>query len=161
MKGYKMEDLLFHPRFVHFPIALLSTYVLLEIIGVVFKKEFFSKAAHLILFLGVLGALVAVITGNMAEEVAEMWEDKGAIIPFGAMLEHQKWATITVWYFAAVLVLRTVAVLKKKFVGWFMYGFLILAIVGSYLVYETGDHGGKLVYKYGVGTELKKAEIEE
>ncbi|MHB9014432.1 MAG: DUF2231 domain-containing protein, partial [Ignavibacteriaceae bacterium] len=58
-----------HPKIVHFPIALLSTYVLLEIIGVVFKRDFFSKAAHLILLLGVLGALAAVFTGNQAEDV--------------------------------------------------------------------------------------------
>jgi uncharacterized membrane protein len=151
----------FHPRIIHFPIAFLLGYVLLETIGIVFKKNFFSKAAHLCLFFGVLGAVAAVLSGKQAEAVAEMWEERGAIIPFGAMLEHENWATITLWYFVGVLVLRTFVVLRKKFVGLIMYGFLVLAIVGAYFVYETGDHGGKLVYKHGVGTELKKAEIEE
>ncbi|MDO8550175.1 MAG: hypothetical protein Q7S39_08515 [Ignavibacteria bacterium] len=156
-----MEDLLFHPRFVHFPIALLSTYVLLEIIGVIFKKDFFSKAAHLILFLGALGALAAVLTGQEAEEAAELLEEQGAIIPFGAISDHENWATITIWYFAGVLVLRTFLVLKKSFKGIYQYIFIVLAIVGAYFIYETGDHGAKLVYEHGVGTELKKAEIEE
>lgn len=31
----------YHPKVVHFAIALLSVYVLLEFIGVVFKKDFF------------------------------------------------------------------------------------------------------------------------
>ena len=156
-----MEDLFFHPRFVHFPIALLSTYALLEIIGVVFKRDFFSKAAHLILFLGVAAALVAVLTGQQAEETAILWEEKGAIMPFGSISEHEDWATITIWYFTGVLLLRTTLVLKKKFKGIFQYAFIVLALVGLYFVYETGDHGGKLVYKFGVGTELKKAETEE
>ena len=66
-----------HPKIVHFPIALLSAYALLEIIGIVFKNEFLSKTAHLFLFLGVLGALAAVLTGNQAEEAAELLENKG------------------------------------------------------------------------------------
>ena len=160
-----MEDLLFHPRFVHFPIALLSTYVLLEVIGVIFKKDFFSKAAHLILFLGVLGALMAVLSGDRAEEIAEkLFDEKDVIIPFGAIHEHEDWATITVWYFAGLLVLRTIVVLKKSFKGIFQYIFILLAVVGMYFVYETGEHGAKLVYglkeKGGVGTELKESLTE-
>jgi uncharacterized membrane protein len=160
-----MEDLLFHPRFVHFPIALLSTYVLLEVIGVIFKKDFFSKAAHLILFLGVLGALMAVLSGDRAEEIAEkLFDEKDVIIPFGAIHEHEDWATITVWYFAGLLVLRTIVVLKKSFKGIFQYIFILLAVVGMYFVYETGEHGAKLVYglkeKGGVGTELKESLAE-
>jgi uncharacterized membrane protein len=151
----------FHPRIVHFPIALLLLYVLLEIIGVVFKKDFFSKSAHLVLFLGVLAAIAAVLTGNQAENVASSWEEKGAIIQFGQISEHENYANITLWYFAALLVLRTFITIKKKFTGYFTYIFAVLAIIGAYFVYETGDHGGNLVYKYGIGTELKKAEIEE
>jgi uncharacterized membrane protein len=155
-----MEDLLFHPRFVHFPIALLSTYILLEVIGAVFKKDFFSKAAHLILFLGVIGAFAAVLTGNRAEELAEkLFDEKDIIIPFGTITEHENWATITVWYFTGVLVVRTFLVLRKKFKGIFQYSFAVLAIVGMYFIYQTGEHGAELVYglkeKGGVGTELK------
>jgi len=156
-----MESLFFHPRFVHFPIALLLTYILLEIIGIVFKKDFFSKSAHLILFLGVLAALAAVLTGNMAEEAAELLEEKGAIIPFGSISEHENWATITVWYFGALLVLRTFLAIRKKFTGFFQYIFVVLALAGAYFIYQTGEHGASLVYKHGVGTELKEAEIEE
>jgi len=151
----------FHPRIVHFPIALLLLYVLLEAVGAVFRKEFFSKSAHLILFLGVLGAIAAVLTGNQAENLASSWEEKGAIIQFGEISEHEEYANITLWYFAALLVLRTFITIKKKFTGYFPYVFAVLAAVGAYFVYETGDHGGHLVYKYGIGTELKKAEIEE
>jgi uncharacterized membrane protein len=150
-----------HPRIVHFAIALLFLYPFLELIGVIFKRDFFSKAAHLILFFGVLAALGGVLTGNQAHEVAMQWEDKGAMMPFKAINEHSWWANFTLWYFAGLLAIRTFFVIKKKFIGYFRYIFAVLALAGVFLVYETGDHGGKLVYKYGVGTELKKMELEK
>ncbi len=148
----------YHPKVVHFAIALLSVYVLLEFIGVVFKKDFFSKAAHLILFLGVLSTLSAVLTGNQALDVANKWENQGAMIPFHAISEHQESANWAVWFFSILLILRTMAVLKKKFAGYIKYVFLVLAIVGMFIIYRTGELGGKLVYKYGVGTQLLKPE---
>jgi uncharacterized membrane protein len=146
----------FHPKIVHFPIALLLLYVLLEIIGVLFKKEFYQKAAHLILFFGVLAALAAVLTGKQAEEAFEYWNKASGEL----MDKHETFATITIWYFAAVLVLRTAAVLGKKFKGRILYIFLILAAAGSYFVFWTGEYGGAMVYKHGVGTEYK-IHIEE
>ena len=149
-----------HPKLVHYPVAFLSVYVLLELTGVIFKKEFFQKTAYLFLFLGVLSAVAAVISGNQASDIASLWEDKGAIIPFGLISEHEEYATITLWYFTGLLVLRTYLVIKKKFKGMFRYMIILLAIIGGYLVYQTGDLGGRLVYDHGVGTELKKEEIK-
>jgi uncharacterized membrane protein len=54
-----------------------------------------------------------------------------------------------------------VLVLKKKFTGYIKYIVVLIALVGCYFVYQTGEHGGKLVYKYGLGTDLKKMEIQE
>lgn len=150
-----------HPKIIHFPVAFLIIYVLFEITGIIFKKEFFTKAAYLFLFLGVLSLVAAVLTGNQAEAIANQWEEKGAVIPFKAIGEHEQYATNTLWYFTALLVLRTFLVLKKKFKGLFQYLIIALALVGAFLIYETAEHGGKLVYKYGLGTELKKMEIEE
>jgi len=62
-------------------------------------------------------------------------------------------------FFAALLVLRTMAVIKKRFLGIIKYSFVILSLIGAFLVYETAGHGGTLVYKHGIGTDLKKMEI--
>jgi len=150
-----------HPRIIHFAVAFLTIYPLAELIAYIFKKDYLEKTAHIILFVGVMSALGAVITGNQAENVASLWEDKGAIIPFGEINEHQEYATITILFFAALLIIRTFLVVKHKFNGFLRIAVLVLAFVGFYFVFETGEHGGKLVYKYGVGTELKKMEIEE
>lgn len=157
-----MEDLaLLHVKVIHFSIAFLILYILLESIGVIFKREFFLKTAHLLLFLGVIAALVAVFTGSNAEALAHEWEKRGAIIPFNAISEHENYATITVWYFSVLLVIRTYLTFKKKFTEYCKYAVLILAFIGGYFLYETGEHGGELVYKHGLGTDLKKMEIEE
>jgi uncharacterized membrane protein len=148
-----------HPKVVHFAVSLLLVYVLLEFIGVVFKKDFFSKSAHLILFLGVLSAIAAVLTGNQAFQVAHHWKNKGAIIPLSAINIHEEAANLAMWFFTGVLVLRTIAVIKKKFKGYIKYSFLVLALVGAYFIYRAADLGGDLVYKYGIGTELKNPQV--
>lgn len=163
----------FHPKVVHFPIALLLTYTLLEVIGAVFKKEFFSNAAFVLLLLGVLGALASVITGHQAAALAEKWDEIGTevipAIPFKMIREHEEWANILLWYFAGVLVLRTFYLLRVQIKGRFpkllhtgRYIFVVLALFGSFFIYQTGEHGGQLVYKKGVGTDLiKPAEPEK
>lgn len=150
-----------HPKVVHFAIGLLLTYSFLEILSAFIKKDFLSKAAYIILFLGVLAALAAVLSGNQAEEVAERWEDSGAIIPFGLISEHEEFATITVWFYAALLVIRTVFILKKKFTSFIHYIFVLLVLIGSYFIYQTGEYGGNLVYKHGIGTDLINPDIKK
>ncbi len=147
-----------HPEVIHFPIAFLLGYALFEILGIILKKEFLSKAAHLLLLLGVLGMIAAVLTGNQAKDVAHKISKTGITISFNAINEHENYANTTLWFFAALLVLRTMAVIKKKFFGLIKYSFIILSLVGSFLVYETGEHGGSLVYKHGIGTEIKVME---
>lgn len=150
-----------HPKIVHFSIALLSLYVFLEVIGILLKKDFFSKAAHLILFFGVISALIAVLTGNQAEDVAHAWSKLGANINLGAIETHSNYANITLWYFTGLLILRTFLIIKKKFISTIKYLIAVLAIIGFFFIYQTGHYGGKLVYEYGIGTQLKKMEIKK
>ncbi|NWF89405.1 MAG: hypothetical protein HXY50_08065 [Ignavibacteriaceae bacterium] len=146
----------FHPKVVHFPIAFLLGYFLFELLGILLKKEFLSKAAHLLLLLGVLGALAAVMTGREAEEAFEYWnKQSGELVE-----EHELYANLTLWYFTGLLVLRTFIAFKKKFVGVVQYVVLLLTIIGVYFIYQTGELGGKMVYEHGVGTEYKIKQME-
>lgn len=139
-----------HPKVVHFPIALLLTYVALELIGIVFKKEFYQKAAHLLLFLGVIGALFAVLTGNQAHSAYKYWSESSSEL----FNEHQTFANLTVWYFTGILLFRTYLVVKKKFSSFYKYIILAFALFGCYLIYQTAEDGGDLIKKFGVGTKL-------
>jgi uncharacterized membrane protein len=138
-----------HPKFVHFPIAFFLVYLLLELIGAIFKKEFYSKAAHLFLFFGVLGALAATFTGDQAVDAFDGWTKTSHAV----LRAHHNFATITTWFFSTLLVLRTIVVLRKKFTPLFKYGFVLLGILGTYFIVMTGEYGGRMVYIQGVGTE--------
>lgn len=151
----------FHPIIVHFPIVLLLLYALFEGAGAILKKDFLSKSAHIVLALAIIAALAALITGEQALKTAELWDDKGLklddiTIPFGMIHKHEDFASMTFWYFTVLLILRTFLVIKKKFSGYFKYATALLAIFGCFFIYKTGEIGGQLVYKHGVGTELIK-----
>jgi len=145
---------LLHPKVVHFPIAFLLVYLLLELTGAIFKKEFYSKAAHLFLLLGVVGALLATFTGNQAIDAFNGWNKESNVI----LKAHHHYATITTWFFALLLVLRIMVVLRKKLSTLFKYGFVLLGALGAYFIVLTGDLGGKMVYIHGVGTEYYNKE---
>ncbi len=57
-----------HPMLVHFPIALLIIGFLADLAGLIFKKEFFSKAGFYLLILGTAGVVAAYFTGSAAGE---------------------------------------------------------------------------------------------
>jgi len=139
-----------HTKVVHFPIALLVTYSLLEIVGIVFKKDFITKSALLILCLGVITAFLAVLTGNQASGNFNFWNNESSAL----LIEHQTFATYLLWGSLIICALRIFFTVKKKFNGLIKYLFILFAIVIIFLVYETGTHGGDLVKKFGVGTEL-------
>ena len=143
-----------HPAVVHFPIALLILYTLFEVIGIFWKNKTFARIVTLILFLGILGTVAALLTGNSAEEAALALMERGINIPRQIITEHRDYANITLWYFLAVLVIRIYLMLRNNLTGKFRIILSILALIGCFFVYETGEHGAELVYEYGVGTEL-------
>jgi uncharacterized membrane protein len=146
-----------HPKVVHFPVALLITYSFLEIIGIAFNKEFISKSALLILCLGVVSAFFAVLTGNQAASEFNFWNEKSNAL----LNEHQTYATYLLWSSSIICGLRIFVVLKKKFTGIFKYIFILFALIMIFIVYQTGMHGGDLVKKFGVGTELLESNQHE
>ena len=143
-----------HHVIIHFPIVCFLFYTVLEISGVLTNKEIISKAAFVLMFAGILFSVIAVLTGNGAEDFAVRNWNQLYPFPEELMEEHESFATITVWFFALVTVIRTYLVLKKKFIGRIKYIFIIFAIIGAFLIWQTGHLGGQLVYEHGVGTEL-------
>lgn len=143
-----------HPVIIHFPIAFLVAYFVLEAASLITKKDSFCKPATVFLGAGVIFALLAVLTGNQAHEVLKpVLKMKQSFID-EAIVNHQQIATITLWYFFAMLVLRIYLLIKKNLSPNWKFGFFLMALLGMYFVYQTGILGGKLVYDFGVGTKL-------
>src|SRR5574337_1686260 len=57
-----------HPILVHFPIALLLTSVVLDIVAMLTLRRNLGDVALICLFLGVIGAGFAALTGPLAEQ---------------------------------------------------------------------------------------------
>lgn len=143
-----------HPVIIHFPIAFFVAYFLFEVAALVTKKDSLCKMAAIFLGAGVIFALIAVLTGNQAHEVLKpVLRMKPSYIK-EAIENHEQFATITLWFFFAMLVLRVYLLIKKNLSPNWRFVFFVLALLGMFFVYQTGILGGKLVYDFGVGTKL-------
>jgi uncharacterized membrane protein len=147
-----------HPIVVHFALALLVAGVLFRcawLIGALLRSGrlgFAGPTAAVLLLAGTLAAALAVKSGELASGDAEGIPGAAA-----AVEEHEEWAEWTLRLFVVVSLLEASALALRR------SGRLppalrtasgILGLAGLFLVYETGEHGGQLVYSHaaGVGT---------
>lgn len=95
---------LFHPVFVHFPIALWLTSFFLDVLFVTRRDRFFAAASRWLMGLGLIAALVAIVMGFVdyvplvAEGVGQAFVDRHRI--------HSVVAYITTGTYAGVFMAR-------------------------------------------------------
>ena len=141
-----------HPVTVHFPIAILAVYILLEIFGLFKRNSVIEYGSLFLLVLGLIGGIASVITGNL--EFQELQANPSITQYHIYHIErHSDMATLAMWYFIGILVIKLFILIKKKSGSFIHYGFIILVILGGYILYKTGELGGLLIYNYGIGTE--------
>ncbi|MEQ9287807.1 MAG: DUF2231 domain-containing protein [Cyclobacteriaceae bacterium] len=138
-----------HPLIIHFPIALWSIAVFFDLILVIHPKAWLRNMVTLLYCLGGVSAVAAYLSGEQAID--------NVSVPMKAELaaaNHSDWGHYTFYFFAVYGVARAVSYWKqwdkKKLVA---IALVILGIVGLAVVGITADKGGKLVYKYGIGTK--------
>jgi uncharacterized membrane protein len=142
-----------HPLVVHFPVALLSAAVVVDVVAWVLRRNAsLRNGATLLYVLGTGGAIAAYLTGRAASQT--IWLPGMAQAVIG---EHWNWASRTVWFFALVTAARLVFLRPPGRVRGhaFVAAFVLAGLVGFSLLIETSDRGGRLVYEYGVGTARK------
>jgi uncharacterized membrane protein len=146
-----MPDLTYiHPMIIHFPIALLIVGFLFEVVGVAANKEFYSKAAFILLLLGGAGAVAAYITGNLAGDgLSEMGPLKQALE------EHEDAAVVTLWIIGGIVAARILMVATKRFTGSLRWLAVAFFLVGVLAIARTGHLGGNLVYRHAAGVQLQ------
>lgn len=135
-----------HPLLVHFPIALLSVFFAIDLIGSLTNKPQWRSVASVFLYLGTIAALFTVIAGHVAadtvphggnvHEIMEKHEDLGmAILSLSTALSAWR--------------------LKHKglFQGYLNVVFLTLSALLCVLIALGADLGGLMVYQYGVAVK--------
>ena len=144
-----------HPLVIHFPIAFLLLYIILEIINLFLCSVQIKKMSLLILLLGVIGAIFSVITGNQSFQFLQTKLSLNQL--HNSMIEqHEYFATLTIWYFFGILTFQIFNFLKRKNEVKKQYLFIIFAAIGLFLLFKTASKGGMLVYEFGIGTDLFK-----
>lgn len=147
----------FHPQVVHFAIALLLVGVLFRIASLLFSKwDWLNGAAAALLILGTCAAAVSVKSGIDAHGPVER-------IPGArpAVEEHEEWGERARNVFFVVAALELVALALgggRRRIAYALSA--VVGIGGAFALYETGEHGGEIVYAYagGVGTRSGQPE---
>lgn len=133
-----------HPLVVHFPIALLLTATVIEIVNLFLKKDYLGKSSTVLFVVGVVTGIVSYISGDPAEEFAEQkWGD---VIETTVEL-HETMALISLIIFGVIAVLKLFGKKLKLNTNLILALVVILGIAGSSTLAYTGHLGGKMVYE--------------
>jgi len=135
-----------HPLLVHFPIALLSIFFVLDLVGTLTKKQPLRGIASSFLYLGTFAALLTVMAGFMAADTVAHGENVHAI-----MEKHEDLGLAILSLATALSAWR----LKHRglFQGYVNGVFLALSSLLCVLIMLGADLGGLMVYKYGVAVK--------
>jgi uncharacterized membrane protein len=153
-----------HPIVVHFALALLVAGVSFRCAwlgGELLRSrrlEFAGPAACVLLFAGTVAAAVAVKSGELARGDAESVPGAASVVN-----EHGEWAEWTLRAFVVVSLLEASALTLRRSTRVrhaLTAASGVLGLLGLFLVYETGEHGGRIVYSHagGVGTRTGDPE---
>lgn len=135
-----------HPLVVHFPIALLSLFFLLDLLGTWGDRADWRRAAGWFLHFGAVFAGFTVAAGLAAAGSVAHGGDVHEI------MENHEHLGISVFLLAATLAIwRWFA--KGRISGPANTLYLLCATILMGLLMFTADLGGLMVYKYGVAVE--------
>jgi uncharacterized membrane protein len=137
----------FHPRVVHFPIALSLVGVLFIALGLIRHRERWIGFGQLSLILGWLGVMAAVVTGLIDQSRAP---DDAAV---KAVINQHITAGIALLIAVGLALYWPLWNKRLLSDGHAAWGYLALLLIIAALVLVEGWLGGKLVYQLGVGVK--------
>jgi len=135
-----------HPIVVHFTIALLTTAVVLDILGRILGKESLRSAGWWNLCAAALASIVTVISGVVAEGSLPHNEAIHEIMEM-----HERLGFIVMGIILALFLGRLL--LEKKALAWLPGVVTAMSIIGVALMLAGGYYGGEMVYTHGMGVK--------
>lgn len=154
-----MPDIaIFHPQIVHFVIALLFVGVILRVISLTGRLKWTDPAATALILIGTVAAVLAVSSGDQAHGPAERVPGAGETVE-----EHEEWGVRTrnLFLLVAVLEIATQALKAsgRRGIGkGVAVASAVIGLGGLYFLYETGEHGGEIVYAYAGGAGTRSGD---
>ena len=136
---------------VHFPIALLTLSVVVDLAALLGRRRSWHRMAYGLIVAGAVSAAAAVISGN---DAAVPYRDSGLA---DVVEEHEDYATIVLVTFLATSLGRLPLFLRSRH-GWPLNLWIAVAFAGCCLLWLTSLHGGELVYEHGVGVQVQRSE---
>lgn len=154
MFGYDWPRL--HAALNDLPAALLLAAVVFEALALITKRETLRAAGFWTLLAGVLGAVVAVLSGLQAEEKIAHSDAVHEI-----METHEKLAFVTLGIFALLAIWRLVR--ERKWSHGERVAAFVLSLAGVGAVVATGAEGGEMVFEHaaGIPTPVLQSEATE
>jgi len=143
---------------VHFVIALLFAGVLFRCTAVTGRAAFTGPAAAVLLLVGTLGAVLAVKSGTDAHGPVERVPGARA-----AVMEHEEWGERTRNIFLVVAALEIAALIPavQRWRKGVHVASAVVGLAGAFSLYETGEHGGELVYAYAGGVGIRSGNPDD
>jgi uncharacterized membrane protein len=133
-----------HPFLVHFPVALLTTALAFDFLGVVLSRDELMRAGWWTQLVGTIGMAAAVISGLVAKSQALIPSEAG-----GTFDTHQQIAFISAGAFTALLLWRVGMRTRIAPQRRTLYLALCAAALGC--LWIAAWYGGELVYRFGIG----------
>ena len=142
-----------HPLLVHFPIAFLSAFFVLDLAGSLFKKPNWRSVAGWLLYLGAIASVFTAAAGLIAAHSVPHGSDV-----HGFMENHEHYGITVV--ILALLLSAWRAIKHGVIMGAANTLFLILAGIMCGIMALGADLGGLMVYRYGVAVSAVKMSPE-
>src|SRR3954467_5472372 len=149
----------FHPQIVHFVIGLLIIGVVMRVVSLTGKLRFTFPAGLTLILIGTIAAWLAVKSGTEAHGPVERIPGARA-----AVQEHEEHGILArnVFFFVTALELIAWGMTRRANLvrsAWWVYvASALVGLFGVFQLYETGEHGGTLVYSYAGGPGLRTGD---
>ena len=144
-----------HPQLVHFPIALLFTAAVVDMLALVFRKRLpgLEAVGTGLYVLGAAGLVASFYSGRAAADGLYL---SAAVA--GAVDAHSDLAKWTSWGYGLYAIFRLI---PNRSRGLSMkVGVSLVGVVGLGLVHQTAERGARLVYDLGIGVRAVQAGSE-
>lgn len=152
----------FHPQIVHFVLAFLILGVVARVLSLLplgDRFRFVGPMATVLIVLGTLAAVAAVQSGMDAHGPVERVPGARS-----AVVEHEEWgerARNAFLFIAGFELLALLAGSRRRLAQGIRVVSAIAGLVGLWVLYEAGEHGGELVYDYAGGVGIRSGQPDD